>query len=206
MYKCPVCQRDFESELGLKTHQTRMHKEEASSEPDELFGFGGQIREQAADLVRQELAKIMPDLQAGLSTELNKAVEATSSKLWEQVDARMSKIGDGIADKAQAELDKRMNGQGEKDPLSRIAMLAPLFKSSGTDLGGFQQLGNALGAVLQPVVSIWSSGVSQGLAAVGFAQRMSSGMVSPSEAAKELTESARQAATGLFQPPAAEKK
>jgi len=183
---CPHCGRELKNKLALSQHlrhcqpkeEVRVSTMEPEQPPPDAFGM-------VRDLIRAEVEQQVKGMEERLTGQFGQVIDQVRENLAQQINQQVSQMGNQIITEIQSRLGEALS---KRDPSQLLAALLPLIKSGGgADLSSFTQLGQAIGAILGPVVGIWSAGVSQGLQAVGYAQRMTSGQASPQQVAEEMT-------------------
>jgi len=211
---CKECGREFEKQGGLNIHMKKIHGQEDQAPPTappnspnspNLDELTQQITKSVQENVNAQLKAMLESVQKAqveIAEAVNTRLTETQTQIQEQINAKVNEIGEAIATQAQQEIEKRVgNNTGGGDKVNALATLAAALRGGGGggfDMSAFQNMGNMLAALLGPVVNIWSAGVTTGLQSVGFAQRMTSGKLSPEEVATQLTEATAKSMGGII--------
>ena len=202
--KCPYCERTFDDQRGLGPH-LRFHQPKSLKVTKATRVAGGEVKEPASDVieqavsraVEQQLTQLIPELKKGIEDNLSATLLETVKLLNEKINTEVS----NLAQKAEAELQARfpaggagnlpaIQGQGGMSPIVQ-ALLARFMGPGNSDGGGnfLQQaanIGQAIGAMLQPIQNIQAAAFSNSLKLMDIAQKW--GSATPTEKEKLLGE------------------
>lgn len=204
--KCPYCERTFDDQRGLGPH-LRFHQPKSPKVTKISKVAGGEVKEPAADVIEQAVNKALEDQLTKLIPELKKGIEDNlSATLLETVKLLNDKINTEVssfAEKAEAAILERFSaggagnlpvvqgGNGGMNPIFQALAARFLGPAGGTDGGGnfLQQaanIGQAIGAMLQPIQNIQAAAFSNSLKLMDIAQKW--GTATPVEKEKLLGE------------------
>jgi hypothetical protein len=198
--QCPYCPRTFKDQRGLGPH-LRFHKPKS---PKVTKVTGGGVKEPASDVIEQavnkalehQLTQLIPELKKGIEDDLSTTMVEAIKLLNDKVNTEVG----SLAQKVEAEILARFPAagagnlpavQGQMNPILQ-ALLARFMGPSGSSDGGgnfLQQaanIGQAIGAMLQPIQNIQAAAFSNSLKLMDIAQKW--GTATPGEKEKLLGE------------------
>jgi hypothetical protein len=205
---CPYCDRTFADQRGLGPH-LRFHKPKSPKVTKVARVTRVSGEEPASDVIEQavnkalenQLSQLIPELKKGIEDNLSTTLVESIKLLHEKIDTNVNEL----AQKVEAELLARFpaagagnlpavqggNGMGGMSPILQ-ALLARFMAPSGSSDGGgnfLQQaanIGQAIGAMLQPIQNIQAAAFSNSLKLMDIAQKW--GSATPVEKEKLLGE------------------
>lgn len=199
--QCPYCARTFADQRGLgphlRFHQPKGPKNLKSAKLDVKQEPAGNAIEQAVSrAVEQQLTQLIPELKKGIEDNLSTTMVEAIRLINEKVNTEVS----NLAQKVETEILARFpaagagnlpvvqGGNGGMSPLIQALLARFMGPSGGSDGGNFLQqaanIGQAIGAMLQPIQNIQAAAFSNSLKLMDIAQKW--GTATPAEKEKLL--------------------